>query len=137
MITDLKLSSRRTIKMKKSIKIIAVALVAIMLCGALVSCDLFGKKLNGTYENEDNNTTFEFDGKNVKVTAPKDLTSIFTGSKIVVEGTYEIDDDTITFEFVDDDGEELEDFRFNGSFDFEEKENGDIIIGNTEYEITD
>lgn len=118
--------------MKKSIRIIAVALIAFMLCGVLASC---GKTLKGEYVNESTNTTFEFSGKTVKVTAPKNLLSGFTGTKIVAEGTYKIDGNTITFEFVDDDGEKLEDFRFNGSFDFEEKENGDIIIGNIEYEI--
>lgn len=135
MITDLKLSSRRTIKMKKSIKIIAVALVAIMLCGALVSCGLFGKKLNGTYEGG-LGTTFEFKGSKVKVTY-KDAGDLIHGTRTTYEGTYKIEDDTITFEFVDDDGEVMEDFIYNKTFDFEEKENGDIIIGNTEYEITD
>lgn len=122
--------------MKKSIRIFAVALVAIMLCGALVSCDLFAKKLNGTYVSEDELTTFEFDGKNVKITT-KDLINIATGTKQIEEGTYEINEDTITFKFVDEDGEELEDFYYNRSFDFEEKENGDIVIGNKEYEITE
>ena len=120
--------------MKRSIKIIAITLVAIMLCGALASC---GQSLRGKYVNEDTATTFEFSGKKVTVTTPKNLASILTGSKIVVEGTYEIDGDTITFKFVDDEGEEITDFRYNGSFNFEEKENGDIVIGRLEYEIAE
>ena len=135
MVTDLIISSKEDIKMKKSIRIFAVALVAVMLCGALVSCGLFGKKLNGTYES-DAGTTFEFKGNKVEVTY-KDLGDLFSGTRTTYEGTYKIDDDTITFEFVDDDGEVMEDFVYNKTFDFEEKENGDIYIGNTEYEITD
>lgn len=122
--------------MKKALKIISVALVAIMLCTALASCGLFAKKLNGKYVSEDGLTTFEFDGKNVTVTY-KNIGDVLLGSKTIEEGTYEIDGDTITFKFVDDEGEELDNFRFNKSFDFEEKENGDIVIGNIEYEITE
>lgn len=121
--------------MKKSIRIIAVAVAAIILCMSLVSCDLFGKKLDGKYKAESvlglGTTTFTFDGNDVKVSF-----SLF-GKVVSQEGTYKIDDDTITFEWVDEDGEELEDAQFEGSFEFEEKENGDIIIGTTEYELVD
>ena len=126
--------------MKKSIRIIAVAVAAIILCMSLVSCDLFGKKLNGKYENENGTVTYEFEGKNVKITAPKaSLSGLVHGEKEVYEGTYEIDDDKITITLVDDEGEELDDDAtiYDGTFDFEEKDNGDIIIGNNEYEIVD
>ena len=121
--------------MKKSIRIIAVAVAAIILCMSLVSCDLFGKKLKGEYEAEGilglGKTTFEFDGNKVE------FSYTFGGKVVSQNGTYEIDDDTITFEWVDDEGEELEDAKFEGSYEFEEKENGDIIIGTTEYELVD
>ena len=121
--------------MKKSVKIIAVAVAVIILATSLVSC---GKKLDGKYENEGGTVTYEFDGKNVKVTAPKaSLGGLFNGEKVVYEGTYKIEDDKITITLVDDDGEALEDdvCSYDGVFDFEEKENGDIIIGKTEYEV--
>jgi len=126
--------------MKKSIRILAVSLALVLLCLSLVSCGLFGKKLDGKYEDEDGIVTYEFDGKNVKITAPKaSLGGLFNGEKVVYEGTYEIDDDTITITLVDDEGEELEDdvTSYDGTFDFEEKDNGDIVIGKTEYEIVD
>ena len=135
MVTDLIISSKEDNKMKRSIKIIAVALVAVMLCGALISCGLFGKKLNGTYESS-TGVTLEFKGSKVELTY-KDWDDLLYGSRTTYEGTYKIEDDTITFEFVDADGEVMEDFKYNKTFDFEEKENGDIYIGNTEYEITD
>ena len=119
--------------MKKSVKIIAVAMAALMLCMALVSC---GKTLKGEYENENGTVTYEFNGKNVKVTAPKSLLSGLTGEKVVYEGTYEIEDDLITFTFVDEDGEEI-DCIYAGTYDFKEADNGDITIGKTEYEKAD
>lgn len=124
--------------MKKSMKILAVALMVAILCASLASCSLLGKKLDGKFENEKGTVTYEFDGKNVKITYPKaDLSGLINGEKEVVEGTYEIDDDTITITLVDEDGEELDDDDsiYDGTFDFEEKENGDIVIGNNEYEF--
>ena len=50
--------------MKKSVKIIAVAVAVIILAMSLMSCDLFGKKLDGKYEPESGLVgTFTFDGK--------------------------------------------------------------------------
>ncbi len=126
--------------MKKSIRIIAVAVAAIILCMSFASCGLFGKTLNGKYESENGTVTYEFDGKNVKITAPKvSISGLFNGEKEVYEGTYKIDDDTITITLFDEDGDELDDDEcsYDGTFDFEEKDNGDIIIGKTEYEIVD
>ncbi len=123
--------------MKKSIRIIAVAIAAIVLCMSLVSCGLFGKKLDGKFENESNGVTYDFDGKNVTITAPDGILGAIGGKSVTYEGTYEIDDDKITFKLVDDDGDELEDCYYNGTFDFEEAKNGDIIIGKTEYEIVE
>jgi len=119
--------------MKKSIKIIAVAVAAVILCLSLVSCDLFGKKLDGKYEADAlvGTTSFTFDGNKVKYSYS------LAGKVISQEGTYKIDGDTITFEWVDEDGEELEDAQFDGEYEFEEKDNGDIIIGKTEYELAD
>ena len=120
--------------MKKSIKIVAVAVAVIILAMSLVSCDLFGKKLDGKYETESMfgiKTSLTFDGKNVK------YSTTIGGKVISQEGTYKIDDDTITFEWVDDEGEPLEDAYLEGEYVFEEKDNGDIIIGTTEYELAD
>ena len=122
--------------MKKSVKIIAVAVAVIILAMSLVSCDLFGKKLNGKYETEGtfglSKNTFTFDGSKVK------YSYTIGGTVTTQEGTYKIDGDTITFEWVDEDGEPLEDAMFDAdAYTFEEKENGDIVIGTTEYELAD
>ena len=123
--------------MKRSIRIIAVAVAAIILCLSLASCGLFGKKLDGKYENESGTVVYEFDGKNVKVTAPEtSLSGVLGGKKVVYEGTYKIDDDTITLTFVDEDGEEIECY-YGGTYDFKESKNGDITIGKTELEIVE
>ncbi len=119
--------------MKKSIKIIAVAVAALMLCLSLVSCGLFGKKLNGEYENEALGTTYEFKGNKVTLTVPDGILGAIGGKSETYEGTYKIDDDKITFEFMDDDGEEVD--AYSGIYDFEEAKNGDIIIGKVEYEL--
>ena len=120
--------------MTKSIKIIAIAVVAVMLCLTLASC---AQTLNGKYVNEDLNTTYEFKGNKVKITAPKaSLSGLLNGEKVVYEGTYEIDGDTITITLVDDNGEELDNL-YSGTFDFSEDEDGDIVIGRIEYEKKD
>ena len=120
--------------MTKSIKIIAIAVVAVMLCLSLASC---AGTLNGKYENEDINTTYEFSGNKVKITAPEaSLGGLFNGKKVVYEGTYKIDGDTITITLVDEEGNEIENV-YSGTFDFAENEDGDITIGRTEYEKKD
>ena len=97
--------------MKKSVRILAVAMVAVMLCLTLASC---GKTLSGKYEATvlGSGVELEFDGKKVTYTA-----KILGAEAASVEGTYEIKDDEITlsFEGDDEDADELE-----GTFDFEE-----------------
>ncbi len=109
--------------MKKSIKILALALVAVMLCLSLAAC---GKKLSGTYSAEALGTgaTYEFKGSKVTITVKA------LGAEVAsVEGKYSIKDDKITFEFESDD-EDVE--KYDGTFDFEETDDG-IKIGVLEY----
>ena len=115
--------------MKKSIKIVAVAMVVLMLCLSLASC---GKTLAGEYESDAGlfgKTTYKFSGKTVKIS----YTSVL-GTVNSIEGEYSIEDDEITFTFEDveedkeDDAEQLE-----GTFTFEEGEDY-IKIGNFQYD---
>ena len=82
--------------MKKTMtRIVAVALVAVMLCLGLASC---GKTLSGTYSAEELGTgiTLKFDGKDVKFTIK------VLGSEVAsFDATYEIKDDKITFDVAD------------------------------------
>ena len=107
--------------MKKSIRIIAIAMVAVMLCLALASC---GKTLSGKYENDTLNVTYEFKGSKVTVSYEGHLTGKITS----VEGKYAIDDDKITFTFDDEDDAD----NYAGEFAFEETDDG-IKIGKIEY----
>ena len=123
--------------MKKTLRITAVVLVAIMLCTTLISCDLFGKKLKGTYESDLailGVYTLDFEGKNVTVKVKSILGTVTT-----FDGTYEIEDDTITFTFVDENGEEVENNPFSGkTYTFEQNpDTGDITIGKWEFERVD
>lgn len=115
--------------MKKSVRLIAVVMVALMLCLSLTSC--FGKTLSGKYESDAGllgKTTYEFSGKTVKIS----YTSIL-GTVHSVEGEYAIDDDEITFTFSDVEDDEKEDAKkLEGTFTFEEKEDS-IVIGKVEY----
>lgn len=113
--------------MKRSIRILAIAMVAIMLCLTLVSC---GKKLSGTYSAEifGSGAEYEFKGSKVTITVKALGTEVATA-----EGKYSIDDDKITFEFESDDEDVKE---YSGTFDFEEKEDS-IKIGIIEYEKKD
>ena len=125
--------------MKKSIRILAVALVAIMLCISLVSC---GKKLNGSYKGEINvlvasyEVVYEFKGS--KVTVTRQIESIIgDGDPVVVEGKYEITEAEdgelkITFEYEGEDDEVVK----GGTFDFEEGEDY-IKIGTVKYSKVD
>ncbi len=109
--------------MKKSIRIIAAALVAVILCLSLAAC---GKTLSGTYSAEilGSGATYEFKGSKVTITVKA------LGAELAsVEGKYSIKDDKITFEF-DSDDEDIKDY--SGTFDFEETDDG-IKIGLVEY----
>ena len=103
--------------MKKFAKIMALALVAIMLCTALVSC---GKKLSGEYEATflGSGIVLEFKGNKVTYTAKA------AGAEVAsVEGTYKIEDDKITLTFeAEKDSEEKAAEEMSGTFDFEEGE---------------
>lgn len=104
--------------MKKSVKILALALVAVMMCMALVSC---GKKLSGEYEALDvdlgiykANVTYKFEGNKYEKTTKQEniLGQIDTKT---VEGTYEIvtnDDDKMEITLTEKDAEEGETFTF-------------------------
>ena len=97
--------------MKKSVRILAIAMVAVMLCLTLVSC---GKTLSGKYEATvlGSGIELEFDGKKVTYTA-----KVLGADAASIEGTYEIKDDKITLSFDSEDAEKLD-----GTFDFEEGE---------------
>ena len=117
--------------MKKSIRILAVALVAVMLCMTLASC---GKKLSGTYEPDTGsilggigdtlNTGVEYTFSGSKVTIEVTL----LGKVETFEGKYSIKDDKITFEFEDEDAED-----YNETVTFEELDDGNIKLGGIEY----
>ena len=116
--------------MKKTLRIVAIAMVAVMLCLSLASC---GKKISGKYEAEINvllasyTATYEFSGSQVEAT--KKATVLGNVKTTVLEGKYEIaelDDGsmeiTITFESEDDDIK-------SGTYTFEEGENYIKIAG--------
>jgi len=107
--------------MKNITKLLALTMVAVMLCMAFVSC---GNKLSGTYTAElvTSDCDLTFKGDKVTVT----LTGKITGNKTEVEGTYEINDGQITFDFSDDESEISK--LFKGTLKFE-KEKDTITIG--------
>ena len=123
--------------MKMTIRIIALAMVSLILCLALASC---GKTLSGTYEAvatsegilgaiaDAVNTGVKYTFSGSKVT----IETTLLGSVKTFEGKYSIDDDKITFTFEDEDAEE-----YSGTQTFEELENGDIKIGIITYEKED
>lgn len=121
--------------MKKSIRILAVAMVALLLCLCLASC---GKKLSGEYEKTVAGTgsKLEFSGKNVTVTY------LFLGEELgSVDGTYSIEDEEITFDFVDEEDVENEDLKaflsdLDGTLSFEEGDDY-IKIAGVKYEKAD
>lgn len=97
--------------MKTMTRVVAVALVAVMMCMMLASC---GNTLNGKYSAETLNGTvsydYEFSGKNVtlKITTPSLVGALLgSGSENIrlQEGTYEIKDDMITFTWESNSGE--------------------------------
>ena len=98
--------------MKKSVKVLALALVAVMLCATLVSC---GKTLSGEYEASilGSGIVLAFKGNKVTYTA-----KVLGAEAVSVEGEYSIKKDKITLSFDgDDEAQEM-----SGTFDFEEGE---------------
>ena len=69
--------------MKTAIKVLAISLVAIMMCMALVSCS---NAPSGTYVSENGNVTLEFSGEKVTLTYGD-------SKKTTVEGTFEMEED--------------------------------------------
>ena len=109
--------------MKKTIRIIAVAMVAVMLCLCLASC---GKTLSGEYYLGDKTvtksyTTYTFNGNKVSVEV------YLLGQKVgddSFEGTYEIKDGEIKISYKNAAGEEK-----SSTQAFEELDDGSIKIG--------
>ncbi len=112
--------------MKTMTRIVAVALVAVMMCMMLASC---GNTLNGKYEAEKEydvvlfkttvKYTYEFKGKNLTLT-----TAWTTGDKTTTttqSGTYEINEDKITITWTEDveTGEDGDGVVVSGSYKFE------------------
>ncbi len=114
--------------MKKSVRIIAVAMAILMVTLVLASC---GKTLSGTYTKQGllANTTLEFSGKKVTITV----------GSVSAEGTYEIEDDKITITFPEDDDDTMLEAAIKsvineiaGTKSFEKTDDG-IKIGGVEY----
>lgn len=121
--------------MKRSVKILAVALVAVILCMSLTAC---GKRLSGTYEPA---AASDGLGEILGDALNSGVEYTFKGSKVIIEvtlfgqvetyeGKYSIDDDKITFEFEDEDAED-----FAGTQTFKELDNGNVEIGGVEYKL--
>lgn len=119
--------------MKKTMRWIALALVALMLCMMLVSC---AKTLSGTYSaggsvfGTGGDVSYTFSGKKVTVTVTGSLFGMSSTTEF--EGRYEITEaangvETIAFVFEDEDAR-----QYGGEFTFEETEKG-IKIGLIEY----
>ncbi len=109
--------------MKKSVRIIALAMALLMVGMLLVAC---GKTLSGEYSAEIAGTGKVYAFKGSKVTVTYKLVGADVWS---YEGTYKIKDDkiTITIESEEKDAEDL-----SGTFDFAETDDG-IKIGIVEY----
>ena len=108
--------------MKKSVRILAVALALLMVTFVFASCS---KTISGTYEAEIDITimkytaTYEFSGSKVSITK-KTTTILGTVDTVEFEGTYEItenDDGTMEITF---DIENGDDQIKSGTFAFEE-----------------
>ena len=113
--------------MKKTVRVVAVAMIALILVMALASC---GKTLSGEYYLGDKTytksyTTYVFSGNKVTVSA------YLGGNKVgddSFEGTYEIKDGEITITYTDEAGE-----KHSATQTFEELEDGSIKIGALTY----
>lgn len=114
--------------MKTMTKVMAVALVAVVMCMVLASC---GNTISGTYsatyESEgifgfgagSYTTTYEFKGKNVVMTT--DATVGGKTTSTTVNGTYVIEDDKIIFTW---------------DKNVETNENGDSVVSSNTYEFS-
>ena len=117
--------------MKKTLRIVALTMVAIMLCLCLASC---GKTLSGEYYMGDKSitksyTTYTFKGSKVTVEV------FLLGNKVgdeSFEGKYEIKDDEIKITYENAEGEEK-----TLTQSFEELEDGSIKIGVLTYKKAD
>lgn len=114
-------------------KILSVALVCVLLVGAMLTLTSCAKQLSGTYEIDAvvASKTYKFSGNNVTITV-----SAIAGDDIVYSGTYEIAEDeagkqTITFTFpIDKEGVD----EYEGTVSFMEAEDGSYIkIGGIKY----
>lgn len=114
--------------MKKTVRLVAIVMVAVVLCLALAAC---GKTLSGKYSAEALGTdvTYEFKGSNVTITAKAVGVELYN-----VEAKYKIDGDKITITLPDDADEDAQSVA--GTFDFAETEDG-IKIGLVEYKKAD
>jgi len=91
--------------MKTMTKVVAVALVAVIMCMMLASC---GNTISGTYSGKGSGLlsgvsySYEFKGKNVTVTTKTEIPILGTIVNTQT-GTYEIKDEKITFTWSEDD----------------------------------
>ena len=122
--------------MKKSVKIMAVVMAALMLCLCMTSC---AKTLKGKYSADflGTGTTLEFDGKNVEIA----ITVTLLGEVASVDATYEIKDDKISFDIADE--EEVDNAlakkvieALEEPADFEEGDDY-IKIGDVKYKVVE
>ncbi len=117
--------------MKKTVRFVALAMVALMLCLALASC---GTSLSGEYYFGDKTitktyTTLEFKGGKVTVEAYAAGQKLTDGS---YEAKYSIKDDEITMTWEDSEGEE-----HSSTQTFEKLDDGSIKIGAITYKKAD
>ena len=115
--------------MKTMTKVVAVVLVAVMMCAVLVSCAGNGLsgKYTATYETEglfgigaaSYTTTYEFKGN--KVIKTDEVTVGDKTTTTTTNGTYEIEEDQIIFTW---------------DKNVETNENGDSITSTNKYEFT-
>ena len=121
--------------MKKTVKLLAVVMSALMLLLCLASC---GNTLSGKYEGKMNGTgvTFDFKGSKVEI-----VFSVVGLNADPIEASYEIKDDKIAFDFADED--EIDNYvvkllveGMETPMDFEKTDDG-IKIGVVEYKKAD
>ncbi len=114
--------------MKKTVRIIALAMALLMVGMLFVAC---GNTLSGSYTKKGliANTTLEFSGKDVTISY----------GKVEIKGTYEIEDDKITITLPEEEDDSILEAAFKtilneltGTKSFEKTDDG-IKIGGVEY----